>query len=412
MPDLIPDTLRALIVPIDSLRPYEQNPRQGDAGAIAVSLERNGQYRPIVVNRRGNVILAGNHTYWAAKQLGWDRIAATFVDVDDETARRIVLVDNRANDLASYDEPALVALLQGVVEDGGPEGLLGTGYDGDDLDQLLADLDDRVLSPGEDTEPSEPPVDPVTKPGDLIVMGEHRLLCGDSTEAEQVAKLLGGGLAQMVMADPPYNVGYRGGTHLADGSIKRERADAYEDEFVDYCRWLTAVLVTAYGASDASAALHLWHSSSEDRAVLAALDAARWIDRTLIIWDKGNIMGGIGQASKQYRTQFEPLRYCHKKGKTPRWYGPTNESTVWAETGPRANPLHPTMKPVALYERSLTNHTTMDDVVLECFGGSGTTLIAAENLDRRAYLMEINPGYCDVIVDRWQRHTGRTAVRP
>lgn len=138
--ETIPDTLTPLTVNIDDVHPYDGNPREGDVGAISISLETNGQYRPIVVNQRDGRILAGNHTWKAAKALGWQQIAATFVDVDDETARRIVLVDNRSNDVASYDEYALVELLQAVVADRGVAGLVGTGFDGDDLDELLADM--------------------------------------------------------------------------------------------------------------------------------------------------------------------------------------------------------------------------------------------------------------------------------
>ena len=138
--DLIPATLAPLVVPIESVQPYGDNPREGDVGAICVSLERNGQYRPIVVNKRDGQILAGNHTWKAAKSLGWDGIAATFVDVDDETARRIVLVDNRSNDLAAYDDSVLAALLSSIVDDHGSGALLGTGFDGDDLDELLNEI--------------------------------------------------------------------------------------------------------------------------------------------------------------------------------------------------------------------------------------------------------------------------------
>lgn len=138
-------------VPVDGLTPFDDNPRQGDVGAICVSLEANGQYRPIVVNRRDQTILAGNHTWRAAKSLGWETIGATFVDVDDATARRIVLVDNRSNDLASYDDQVLADLLEAIATEEGPEGLVGTGFDGDDLDELLADLDPS-FEPVEDDE--------------------------------------------------------------------------------------------------------------------------------------------------------------------------------------------------------------------------------------------------------------------
>ena len=139
MADQIPAELKSLRVKISTRKPYDRNARQGDIGALVTSLERNGQYRPIVVNKKDRVILAGNHTYLAAKELGWTEIAATFVNVDPETAKRIVLVDNRSSDLASYDETELVGLLREIAETSGPEALLGTGFDGDDLDGLIKD---------------------------------------------------------------------------------------------------------------------------------------------------------------------------------------------------------------------------------------------------------------------------------
>jgi len=158
----IPDELEDLTVPIDSVARYPQNPRDGDVGAIAVSLEENGQFRPIVVNRRDHLILAGNHTWQAAKLLGWDRIAATSIDVDDATARRIVLVDNRANDLASYDNDLLTDLLTDVVQDEGLEGLLGTGFDAEDLDDLLEEISAQG-GPFDDDEPSEKKLEAVIR---------------------------------------------------------------------------------------------------------------------------------------------------------------------------------------------------------------------------------------------------------
>lgn len=139
--DQIAPELDKLRVKLSTLKPYKRNPRQGDIGAVVTSLEANGQYRPIVVNRKGNVILAGNHTYAAAKQLGWSEIAATFVDVDEAAARRIVLVDNRSSDLASYDDSELAALLREIAESDGIEALTGTGFDAQDLDGLLKDLE-------------------------------------------------------------------------------------------------------------------------------------------------------------------------------------------------------------------------------------------------------------------------------
>ena len=184
--------------------PYGRNPRRGDTRAIRESLERNGQYRPIVVNRRTMEVLAGNHTLAAALELGWTELAATFVDVDDEQAQRIVLVDNRSNDLAGYDSGLLAELLEELPD------LDGTGYDLASLDALLEELG-RPTFADEDELPAPPPK-PRTRPGDLIELGRHRLVCGDATDAGAYERLLGAERARLLWTDPPYGVSYTGKT--------------------------------------------------------------------------------------------------------------------------------------------------------------------------------------------------------
>src|SRR5829696_4988882 len=195
--------LETLLLPLGELRPHRRNPRRGDVAAIKESLELNGQYRPIVVNRRSMEILAGNHTVLAARELGWEDIAATLVDVDEERARRILLVDNRTNDLAGYDTAELVALLQELDD------LEGTGYDDEALGALL---DELAPSPFAENEPPPLPEEAQTRPGDLLQLGQHRLLCADARDPDSYRGLLGDECPELLWTDPPYGISYEGKT--------------------------------------------------------------------------------------------------------------------------------------------------------------------------------------------------------
>jgi DNA modification methylase len=335
-------------------------------------------------------VLAGNHTLEAARQLGWEEIAATYVDVDDDQAARIVLVDNRTNDLAGYDDSELVALLEQL--DGDFE---GTGYDPGDLDALLAALQ---ATPGRDTPAGEPPAEPTTRPGDLWLLGEHRVVCGDAADRAAVVRLMDGALADLAFTDPPYGVDYDGGTKVRD----RLAGDADTGMYEPAC-----AMSAEFTAP--KAALYLWHAGVKGiaAAAAAAAAAAGWTIRCEIIWNKNQAQ--FGALSAQYKQKHEPCYYCFKSGQTVNWVGSTNQVTVWDVDRAAVNDLHPTQKPIELTERALGNHAAGS--VLDLFAGSGSTLIAAENLRRQCYAMEIDPAYCDVIVDRWKRHTGRAAER-
>ncbi len=403
----IPETLAPLAVPIGDLHPYERNPRRGDVATIVRSLELNGQYRPIVARAGTNEVLAGNHTLLAALELGWEEIAATFVEVDDEQAARIVLVDNRANDLAG-DE--LASLLQSQPS------LDGTGWQPQELDRLLASLEREKGDDG-DTDPAEPPAKPKARPGDLYVLGEQRLLCGDSTDPDDVARLLAGAEPQLLVTDPPYGVeldmewrdraglnvhgpaeqsylrtaGHRNTTISSD--TKADWSDAFE---------LVPSLRIAY----------VWHASKYAIEVGLGLRRIGFELAQMIVWDKQ--LFAISRS--HYHWQHEPCWYARRPG-GPRWRGGSEQTTVWSVRSPKMIMAgsgeekvdHPTQKPLELYLRPLRNHLTRGGAFYEPFGGSGTALIAAENLGRRCYAMEIDPRFVDVIVDRWQRHTGREA---
>jgi DNA modification methylase len=363
--------------------------------AMSGALAEVGWIAPVIVNEVTQHVIDGHLRVELAISRGEPTVPVAYVSLTPEAEALALATFDPIGALAATDAEKLDQLLHEVsTGDAAVQAMLAELAESAGI---LGDKGPAAEDPGAQIDRAEELRQKWgTERGQLWEIGRHRLLCGDSTSAEDVARLMGGDLAQMVMADPPYNVDYRGGS----STKTQERADAYPDRFADYQGWLTDVLKSAYTASDDQAALHIWHSPTESRAVLSACDGAKWKDRSLIVWNKGSVRGGLGQTGKQYRTQFEPMLYCHKRNRTPRWFGPGNESDVWAEAGPNANPLHPTIKPVVLYERSLTNHTTPGDIVLECFSGSGTTLIASERLARRGYAVEIEPKFTAVALER------------
>ncbi len=410
---MIPDTLAELKVPIAGLKLYGKNPRRGNVAAIAESLAAHGQYRPIVVRQGTNEVLAGNHTLRAAWQLGWVEIAATFVAVDDETAARIVLVDNRASDLGTYDDGALAELLAGLP------GLEGTGYDQHDLDRLL----DEQLGEdaGRDTEPGPVPAKPRSRRGDIWQLGAHRLICGDATEPGVVDRLFDLDQAEMIWTDPPYAVAYEAGDGRTITGDERGDEDHYE--------LLLGALTLAHTVTRPGGAIYLMAGSS--LVGPTALRDAGWSQRSTLIWVKDSFVLN----RQDYHWQHEPIAYGWRPGAGHRWYGGFGQktvvddddldgldrtelrnlvrvlqnernTTVTREPKPARSELHPTMKPVGLVARHIANSTKRSEIVYDPFSGSGSTLVAADNLARRCYAVELERGYCDVIVDRWERHTG------
>lgn len=414
----IPATLEKLAVDIDALKHYGKNPRRGDVDKIAESLTANGQYKPIVVRAGTNEVLAGNHTLKAARKLGWDKIAATFVDVDDDQAARIVLVDNRSNDLATYDSAELTALLQALPD------LDGTGYGQEDLDALVYGLEQEPAeAPADADELPEQPL-PTAKPGDIFILGRHRVICGDSTDPDTYSRLLEGERADCMWTDPPYGVEYVGKTK-----------DALRIEN-DGAAGLHALLTDAFGAvlpfMKPGAAVYVAHSDTERVTFEQTFRHAGFIFRQNLIWVKNTIV--LGHSDYHYKhepilegeapqeepegKQHEPLLYGFTPGGLgrlgrggSRWYGTNNRSTVFEVPKPPANREHPTMKPVALVLAMLANSVRPGGIVLDPFAGSGSTLVAAESHGAAARVIELDPRYVDVICARYQQLTGELPQR-
>lgn len=396
MPNLKVETFK-----ISDLSTYHKNPRRGDVDAIAESLKARGQYRPIVVNIGTHAshdyeILAGNHTYLAAKKLGWKTIQATTVDVDDDQAAQIVLADNRLADLGGYDDETLSALLSDVSS------LDGLGWSQDDVDELAAALEpERDDSEVEDVEvPDDAPQR--VKRGEIWVLGEHRLMCGDSTKPEDMRKLLGGGEADLWLTDPPYNVAIVGKTkkHL---TIEND-SWANDDEFVEFLR---KAFVTALDVLKPGCAFYVWFAQIQAENFLAAADKAGMTIRQTLIWAKSTFSLG----HQDYQWKHEPCLYGWKDGASHRWFSDRKQTTVLEFEKPARNAEHPTMKPVPLMAYEIRNSSRVGDTVLDSFGGSGSTLMACEQTGRKCVTMELDPHYCDVILKRWEDYTGQKAER-
>lgn len=372
----------------------KHNPR--NVGMIVDSLHQVGAARSIVIDE-DNVILAGNGVIEAAAEAGImnvriieasgnEIIAVKRSGLTPEQKTKLALFDNRTSELADWDIDVLGEL---DID-------LGDLWFDSELAELGIGLDEPTEDPGAQADKAAELQEKwQTERGQVWEIGKHRLMCGDSTSAEEVGGLMGGEKAGLIMADPPYNVEYTGGS-----TNDTERSDSYADSMsdADYTNWLSTVLGVGYGASDSRSALLLWFASAKMRCVLDGLEGAGWTTRTLIVWSK--LKAHYGALGAQYKHKFEPMWYCFKPKKAPRFYGATNETTVWEFEQPRVNELHPTMKPIALYERCVTNHLERGGIALELFLGSGTTMVAAEQTGRICYGMEIEPKYCAVTLER------------
>jgi len=368
---------------------------------IVASLKRFGQQKPIVIDST-NVVRAGNGTLEAARSMGWTEIDCVRTALKGSDAIAYAIADNRTAELAEWDDDVLAASLNGLLADD-PDLLNAAGFSDDELATMLGNLDgDGTTGEIIEDEVPEPPVDPITKPGDLWILGRHRVLCGDSTKAEDVMRLMDGIKADMMFTDPPYGVNYEGGHfHSGDVNIKRKREKLADD---DTTAIYPAFLPVALSVVDGPC--YMWFAGSKARDVYNAVHDNACEVHALIIWHKTNATYAAMNA--QYKQRHEPCLYFKPKGSTLRWCGETTEATVWSQDRDGINEFHPTQKPVALAAKAIGNHEAVN--VLDMFCGSGSTLIAAEQLGRKCYGMEISPQYCDVIVKRWENLTGEKAV--
>jgi DNA modification methylase len=368
---------------------------QKNLDSIKGSLAKFGQQKPIVVNA-DNVIVAGNGTMQAAKELGWKEINIVRTDLKGSDITAFGIADNRTSELAEWDDKVLSELLEGLkAED---FDLSAIGFDIDDMNEMIGDKNKEGLTDPDDV--PEPPKVPKTKLGDIWQLGNHRLMCGDSTDALQIERLMDGQKADMWLTDPPYNVAYEGKTKEAMTIQNDSMGDGDFREFLKKC----------YAAADAvmkpGAVFYIWHADSEGYNFRGAAFDIGWKVRQCLIWKKSSMVMG----RQDYHWRHEPCLYGWKEGAGHLWASDRKQTTILEFDRPSRNGEHPTMKPVVLFEYQMLNNTKGADIVLDSFGGSGTTMIAAEQNGRYARLMEFDPKYCDVIVKRWEDFTGKKAV--
>jgi DNA modification methylase len=394
------DTAAAEWVDPSTLKPWAKNPRKNDGEPVvkvAESIKRFGFASPIVARLETREIIAG-HTRWkAAQSLKLDRVPVRFVDLSEREAHLLALADNRLGELAEWDTPELHDLLRSY--DLGDQMLAGWG------DKDLREMERLIRSNGDlaDDDAPAPPETPITQPGDLWLLGRHRLVCGDATDPK-VVQLARAKLEPFLMVtDPPYGVEYDPTWRKAAGLNNSQRMGKVEND--DRASWPQAYkLFTGVVA-------YVWHDAKSVATVANDLLAVPMRLRTQLVWKKDRSVIGRGH----YHWQHETCWYAVREGHSARWAGDHTQSTVWdisnRPTDPKDETTHSAQKPIECMARPIRNHGKAGDVVYDPFCGSGTTLIAAEQLDRTCVALEISPAYCDVIVERWQRVTGHKAQR-
>jgi site-specific DNA-methyltransferase (adenine-specific) len=392
--DHIAQPLRHLAVPVSSLNLDPANARKHDEknlAAIKGSLARWGQRFPIVVQRQGSVVRAGNGRVLAARELGWTHVAALVVDETDVEAVAFALADNRTSELAEWDDEALARLLESLPDDA----FAATGFGDDDLSELLDQLAPATVE--EDEVPALLP-DPISRRGDLWLMGEHKLLVGDSTSSADVRRLMGRSAADLVLTDPPYGVSYVGKT--GDALVIENDGEEGLEELLRGSLGL-ALKVCKPGA--------VWYVAAPAGPQFAAFSLVLGelgIWRQTLAWIKDSMV--LGHSDYHYR--HEALFYGWAPGAEHRGPPDRTRTSVLEFDRPKASREHPTMKPLALWAELMGNSTGRGDLVYDPFAGSGTSIVAAEQLGRSCYAVELEPRYADVAVRRWRALSGNEAV--
>ena len=394
--------MKIRMTPLGELTPYAANartPTDAQIAQIAASIQEFGFTNPILAGSDG-VIIAGHGRLMAAQRLGIDKVPViTLGHLSEAQRRALVIADNKIAENAGWDEELLRAELAALQEMEFDLDLVG--FSDEELDDLLGDLEAEALGEveGEDEVP-ETPEDPVSRPGDLWILGNHRLLCGDSTVATDVDRVLGTVKPLLMVTDPPYGVKYDPSWRNQAGAAKTRRTGKVLND--DRADWREA---WALFPGDVA---YVWHGALHATTVAESLIASGFIIRSQIIWAKDRLVLSRGD----YHWQHEPCWYAVKKTGKGHWAGDRKQTTLWriANKDQDAETVHGTQKPVECMRRPILNNSSPGQAVFEPFMGSGTTLIAAETTGRVCLGIELNPAYVDVAVERWQQFTGQQAV--
>jgi len=382
---------------ISNIKPYENNPRKLSEQAIqkvAMSLKEYGFRQPIVVDKN-MVIVAGHTRYRASKKLGLKQVPISVIDnLSEEQINAYRIADNRTAEESEWDNELLKMEIKELEAKDFKLDLLG--FNDEQLNNIL--FEEKQGLTDEDEVP-EAPEEPITKPSDIWQLGNHRIICGDSTLPETYQKLLADKKVDLYLTDPPYNVAYVGKTKDA---LTIQNDKQTDDQFQEFLKnaFTNSTEYLKLGGS-----FYIWHSDSEGLLFRLAVNDANLKLRQTLIWSKNTMVMG----RQDYQWQHEPCLYGWKEGASHTWYSDRKQTTILNFERPTSSKLHPTMKPVKLISYLINNSTKQEDIVLDSFLGSGSTLIACEKLQRICYGIELDPKYCDVIIKRWENFTGKKA---
>lgn len=375
-------------LPIGQLIPYLNNPRKNDAAVevVARSIQEFGFKIPVIIDSQ-NIIVCGHTRVKAAQKLGLKTIPCIRADdLTEDQIKAFRLADNKTAEYAEWDFDKLEAELKGIEFNMGlfdfhlPEPEVTD--DDFDLEEALDEIDE-----------------PLTQSGDVWHLGRHRLVCGDSTQPSDMAKLMGTQQADLILTDPPYNVDYEGATK---DKLKIQNDKMNDEKFLQF---LTDAFTRMHEHSKKGAAIYVFHADSEGYNFRSAFKQAGYSLRQCLVWAKNALVLG----RQDYQWQHEPILYGWKDGASHTWYGDRKQTTLIHYNKPQRSGVHPTMKPVGLCGYFIANSSKEGDIVLDPFGGSGSTLMACEQNGRSCYTMEMDPKYCDVIVHRFEELTGQKA---
>lgn len=388
-------------VEIGKIIPYEHNPRDNAEAVepVANSIKEFGWQQPIVVDKDG-VIIAGHTRYKAALKLKLKEVPVVYAEgLSDEQVKAYRLADNKSGELAVWDDDLLASELK-ELNDSLDIDMSDFGFD--DIDSLTDDTEAE-----DDNFDEKLPDEPKSKLGQVYKLGRHTLMCGDSTDSESVRRLLNGTKADLLVTDPPYNVNYSEKHINKTDSNARNYSAIANDNMADdqFANFLANAFTCARENMKDGAAFYIWFASSESVNFYSSAKSAGLEVHQELIWVKNNIV--LGRLDYQYK--HEPCLYGWIEGGCHSWYSDRKQTTILNFDKPLRSDLHPTMKPIPLFDYLIKNSSKTDDNVLDLFGGSGTTLMACEQDGRNAYLMEYDPRYVDVIIDRWEKYTGKTA---
>ncbi len=392
--------------PVSRLKRYDRNSRthsDAQVAKIARSMVEFGFTNPILVDSGTETIIAGHGRLSAAESIGLEQVPVIVLDHLSESQRRAyIIADNRLALDAGWDEAVLAAELAELQADGFDLEL--TGFDDDEIEKLLEDIEPEVEPEGNPEDVPEPPSQPVTVLGDVWLLGKHRLMCGDSTSIDAVDRLLDGAKPNLMVTDPPYGVEYEAGWRAeAKGRAKTEREETSRLQNDDRADWYDAWVLFPGDVA------YVWHASAFTGVVKESLERADFQVRQQIIWNKN--VHALSRSA--YHWKHEPCWYAVRNGKDASWLAGRDQMTVWdipSVIFEKDKTAHPTQKSIGIYERPIENHTKRGESLYEPFGGSGTQIIACEKLGRVSYTMELDPKFCDVIIKRWENMTGKQAV--